>query len=110
MAYEDFGFDQPEEERPSILARLVRLNRYIAVLLIIPLAALAWWPPFKEEAGVHDIVVALEAKRDEAKAKTDRLREKLDLIKTNPEYLEIMARDQLHLQKDGETIVRFENE
>ncbi len=110
MAYEEFGFDHPEEERPSLLARLVRLNRYIIALLFIPLAALIWWPPFSEEAGKHEVVLALESKRDEAKAKTDRLREKLELIKTNPEYLEIMARDQLHLQKDGETIVRFENE
>ena len=110
MPYEEMGYDPINEERPSLLARLVRLNRYIFVLLVIPISWLAWRPPFEQEQERLEAVHQLEMKRDTAREKADRLKQKLELIKTNPDYLEIVARDRLHLQKDGETIVRFENE
>ena len=47
------------------------------------------------------------AERDAKQAERDRLQLKYDLIRKDKDYLEIMARDRLEMQKDGEVILRF---
>jgi cell division protein FtsB len=109
MPQEEFGYDGPETDRPNFLARLVRLNRYLLALLIIPAAVLYFRPPLKEQEAARTRLVELTARRDGLKADAERLQRKLELIKTDPDYLESMARDRLNLQKDGEIILRFED-
>ena len=50
----------------------------------------------------------MELLRDAKKEELSRKEQKSDLIKNDPEYLEVMARDRLQLQKDGEKVFRFE--
>ncbi len=38
----------------------------------------------------------------------DRARNELELLKTDPEYVEIKARDKMDLMKEGETIFRLD--
>lgn len=109
MPREDFGHDAPEGERTGILGGLVRLNRYLLVLLIIPAGLIYFWPPFKERDAAQERLQALVQERDVLKEKTTRFQQKLELIKNDPDYLEAMARDRLHLQKDGEVILRFDD-
>lgn len=109
MSREEQEFDGPETDRPNFLARLVRLNRYLLALLVIPAAVLYFRPPLKEQEAARAKLAEVTTRRDELKADAERLQRKLELIKTDPEYLESMARDRLNLQKDGEIILRFED-
>ncbi|MEZ0389867.1 MAG: septum formation initiator family protein [Verrucomicrobium sp.] len=109
MPEEEFGYDDPSTDRPNFLTRLVRLNRYLLALLVIPAGVIYFRPPLKEQEAARHRLEELTAKRDILKADATRLQTKLELIKTDPEYLETMARDRLNLQKDGEIILRFED-
>jgi len=50
----------------------------------------------------------LEEERGALRTERAQLRQKMDLIQKDPDYLEVMARDRLQMQKDGEIILRFE--
>ncbi|CAN5853420.1 hypothetical protein BH11VER1_BH11VER1_18980 [soil metagenome] len=111
MPREELGYSipPPEAEGPNFLARLVKLNRYLLLLLIIPTGVIYFWPPFKDQEIAEHKLASLSQKRDTLKTEVKHLEQKLDQIKNDPEYLETMARDRLHLQKDGEVILRFED-
>ena len=108
MLPDEIGYAMPAAERPGLLARLVKLNRYLLLLLLIPLGLIFFWPPYQEQEHARLRLDQLELQRDAFQDKAARLRKKLELIRTDPAYLETMARDRLHLQKDGEVILRFE--
>jgi len=108
MPYEEYGNELPAGERPGILAGLVRMNRYLLFLLAIPAGMIYFWPPFEQKEAAEAQLKILVAQRDALKADNSLLEQKLDLIKNDSDYLEVMARDRLHLQKDGEMILRFD--
>ena len=105
---EEIGYAIPAAERGGILSRLVRLNRYLALLLIPAFGIIGFWPPYKDLEHARQRLSELELQRDTYKEKATRMQQKLHLIKTDPQYLEVMARDRLQLQKDGEKVFRFE--
>jgi cell division protein FtsB len=89
-----------------------RWNRVLLTLLL-----LAVWlvivslfvPPYKKlKIGRADID-NLQAQRDEQQAVLSRQTREVNLLKTDPAYLETIARDRLDLMKDGETIFRIES-
>jgi cell division protein FtsB len=84
------------------------MNRYLLLLLLIPLGVIYFKPPYAEQQEAQRRLEELTLQRDATKEKAARLKRKLDLIRNDDEYLEAMARDRLHLQKDGEIIVRFD--
>lgn len=108
MSPEEIGYALPAAERPGILSRLVRMNRYIGLLLLVPAGIIGFWPPYKDLKHAEQRLGELELQRDTFKDKATRLEKKLELIKNDPAYLEVMARDKLQLQKDGEKVFRFE--
>ncbi|HEY2125004.1 MAG TPA: septum formation initiator family protein, partial [Chthoniobacterales bacterium] len=50
----------------------------------------------------------LQAQVGEQKGLLSRQTREIDLLKTDPTYLETIARDRLDLMKEGETIFRLE--
>ena len=109
MREEDTGYEPLPEERPGVLSRLVRLNRCFLVLLIIPATAMAWRPPYADLARKQSDMARLQSRRDELRIEVERKQERLELVKTDPSYLEVVARDLLEHQKDGETIIVFKD-
>lgn len=108
----DIGQDDSGVDRSSIAYRivdaLVRVARYSLVLLIIPAGLLFFWPPFEEKEAALQKLADLTAKRDALLEKKNIMQEELNLIRNNEDYLEIKARDRLHMQKDGEIVMQFE--
>lgn len=88
-----------------------RLNRILFALLF-----LAVWlgiislfvPPWKKIQAAHAEIDALQAQRDEQKMLLARANREVNWLKTDPAYLEIIARDRLDLMKYGETVFRLE--
>lgn len=109
MPRENTGYDPLPEERPGILSRLVRMNRCFLILLVIPATAIAWRPPFAELEQKKEGLRKLEVRREELLVEVARKKEKLELIKHDPSYLEVVSRDLLESQKEGETIVFFKD-
>jgi cell division protein FtsB len=85
--------------------RILRLLLVLAVwLVIVSLFA----PPYKKLKLGHAEIDNLQAQVNEQKALLARQTREVNLLKTDPVYLETIARDRLDLMKEGETIFRVE--
>ena len=89
-----------------------RWNRVLLLLLL-----LAVWlvivslfvPPYKKLKIGHADIDNLQAQRDEQQVSLSKQTREVNLLKTDPAYLETIARDRLDLMKEGETIFRVES-
>ena len=89
-----------------------RWNRVLLLLLL-----LAVWlvivslfvPPYKKLKIGHADIDKLQAQRDEQQVLLSKQTREVNLLKTDPAYLETIARDRLDLMKEGETIFRVES-
>ena len=89
-----------------------RWNRVLLLLLL-----LAVWlvivslfvPPYKKLKIGHADIDKLQAQRDEQQVSLSKQTREVNLLKTDPAYLETIARDRLDLMKEGETIFRVES-
>ena len=89
-----------------------RLNRILLVLLIIAIWLVIvsmFVPPYKKLKIGHAEIDKLQAQRDEQQVLLSRQTREVNLLKTDPAYLETIARDRLDLMKEGETIFRVES-
>ncbi len=88
-----------------------RWNRVLLTLLF-----LAVWlviislfvPPYQKLKLGHAEIDKLQQQRDDQQVLLARQTREVNLLKTDPVYLETIARDRLDLMKDGETVFRVE--
>jgi len=88
-----------------------RLNRVLIVLLIVAVwlgAASLFLPPYKKLTESRAEIDNLQAQVNEQKKLLTRQTREVNLLKTDPVYLETIARDKLDLMKEGEVIFRLE--
>lgn len=87
------------------------LNRVVAsaiVLLVVTTLAIRYLPETNRRNEMQAQILDLEAKLAERKAVLQRHEREERLLRTNPEYLSLIARDRLDLKEEGETLFRFE--
>lgn len=109
MKSEEFAYDMPSHESGGgWFARATVFNLCLLSALIIPLLLHYYKSPAHQEEVERSKLAQLEVSRDALRGERSQLRQKLDLIQKDPDYLEVMARDRLQMQKDGEIILRFE--
>jgi cell division protein FtsB len=88
-----------------------RLNSVLRVLLVV--AALLvivslFVPPYKKLTQSRTEIENLQGQVNDQKMLLARATREVNLLKTDPGYLETLARDRLDLMKEGETIFRLE--
>ena len=87
------------------------LNRFLTVLIVLAgvlFIGLTLYPEWKRR---NHFAVKLE--EEQAKLRAEQLLQKkrereVNLLKTDPGYVEVIARDKLGVMKDGETIFRLD--
>jgi cell division protein FtsB len=88
-----------------------KANRYLMALVVVMLLALgaAVFAPERSKLAALEDRLAREKTtlRSEELLKAKRTRE-VDLLRNDPEYLEIVAREKIGVMKDGETIMRLD--
>lgn len=108
MEYREFHI---EHERPQQMERwlraLVRLGKFCLLLLAVPVVIAIYKKPLAEQNAMRAKLAAMEIQRDHLKAERDKLLRQVDWIKTDPNYLEIRARDHENMHKKGEYVIRF---
>ena len=88
-----------------------RLNRVLRSLLVVALLLVIvslFLPPFKKLKHSRAEIDVLQGLVKEQKILLARQTREVNLLKTDPAYLELIARDRLDLMKEGETIFRLE--
>ena len=88
-----------------------QMNHILRVLLFIAAWLLIisfFLPPYKKLQQNRAEMEQLQAQLNEQQALLVRQTKQVSLLKTDPTYLETIARDSLELMKAGETIFRLE--
>jgi cell division protein FtsB len=88
-----------------------QMNHVLRVLLFIAVWFLAisfFLPPYKKLNQNRAEIEQLQAQVVEQKSLLARQTKQVTLLKSDPTYLETIARDSLELMKEGETIFRLE--
>jgi cell division protein FtsB len=88
-----------------------RLNSILRVLLVVASVLVIvslFLPPYKKLTQSRTEIENLETQRNDQKILLARQTREVNLLKTDPTYLETLARDRLDLMKEGETIFRLE--
>ena len=88
-----------------------RLNSILRVLLALALVLVIvslFLPQWKKLTQSRAEIESLQGLVNEQKTLLARQTREVNLLKTDPSYLETMARDRLDLMKEGETIFRLE--
>jgi cell division protein FtsB len=88
-----------------------RLNSILRVLLVLALVLIIvslFLPQAKKLAQSRAEIENLQGQVNEQKLVLARQTREVNLLKTDPTYLETIARDRLDLMKEGETIFRLD--
>jgi cell division protein FtsB len=93
----------------TVWQRLNRLLRVLLVLAVWLVIVSLFAPPYKKLKQGHAQNDRLQSQVNEQKTLLARQTREVNLLKTDPTYLETIARDRLDLMKPGETVFRFES-
>ena len=99
-----------DEERLDVWQTLSRFLLLIVFLLVMAGILSMFWPEIQRQRDIEAEIERLTAKRDSLLSKKKALTGQVEWMRSDPEYLEMIARDRLDLQKDGEHIFRIRRE
>ena len=107
MDYPGYGEFRARREA-TIWQRLNSILRVLLVLALLLVIVSLFLPQSKKLAQSRGEIERLQDQVTEQKTLLARQTREVNLLKTDPTYLEIMARDRLDMMKEGETIFRLE--
>ncbi len=67
-----------------------------------------FWPELQRQREVTRHNAELEAQISQEEQRLASRTRELDWLRNDPQYVELLARDRLNLQREGETIFRFD--
>ena len=107
MDYPGYG-DFRARREATVWQRLNRILRVLLVLALVLVIVSLFLPQSKKLTQSRTEIENLQGMVNEQKTLLARQTREVNLLKTDPSYLETMARDRLDLMKEGETIFRLE--
>jgi cell division protein FtsB len=108
MNYRELHASEPQGTWETWMRAVLKVARFVLLLLTIPVVYVLCDNPMDKQAAMRGKLEQLQAERDVLKTDRDKLLRRMEWIKNDNAYLEMAARDRLHLQKEGEYILRFE--
>jgi cell division protein FtsB len=108
MNYRELRASEPQGTWETWMRAVLKVARFVLLLLTIPVVYVLCDNPLDKQAAMRGKLEQLQAERDVLKTDRDKLLRRMEWIKNDNAYLEMAARDRLHLQKEGEYILRFE--
>lgn len=98
-------FEEPETIWPVV-------SRFAgALIVLVGLASLAvpFFPKLEEFRKLNEEGRHIEELRDRLKLELEEKRLELEMTRSDPQFIEIQARDHLDLYREGEVVFRFED-
>jgi cell division protein FtsB len=86
---------------------LLRVAKFVLLLLVAPTILVLFHNPLNEQTAMRDKLEQLKHQRDGLSQERDKLLRRKDWLEKDDTYLELMSRDRLNRQKEGEYILRF---
>jgi cell division protein FtsB len=103
-SYGDFR----ERREATVWQRLNSILRVLLAVAVVLVIVSLFLPPYKKLEQGRTEIDTLQSQVNDQKILLARQTREVNLLKTDPTYLETMARDRLDLMKDGETVFRLE--
>lgn len=107
MDHTGFG-DFRARREASVWQRLNSILRVLLVLALVLVIVSLFLPQSKKLGQSRAEIEELQGQVREQKTLLARQTREVNLLKTDPTYLETLARDRLDLMKEGETIFRLD--
>lgn len=107
MEYSGYG-DFRARREATVWQRLNSVLRGLLAIAVVLVIVSLFLPPYKKLGQSRTEIDKLQLQVNEQKTLLARQTREVNLLKTDPTYLETMARDRLDLMKEGETIFRLE--
>lgn len=104
QAYGDFR----ARREATVWQQLNRILRVLLAIACILVVVSLFLPPSKKLNQSRAEIDTLQAQVNEAKNLLARQNREINLLKTDPTYLETITRDRLDMMKDGEVVFRLE--
>jgi cell division protein FtsB len=92
----------------TVWQRLNSVLRFLLAVAVILVIVSLFLPLYKKRVQSQNEIDLLQNQVNEQKTLLARQTREVNLLKTDPVYLETIARDRLDLMKEGETIFRLE--
>lgn len=92
----------------NIWATLVHLTQGLTLVGILSILMLFFLPVIQRTHNLQADKARLQREIAAAQDQQDQLKLETEQMKSNPAYVEHVARDQLNMGKPGETIIRFD--
>ena len=99
--------DLPQSNLEHWARVLLRVAKFILLLLVAPVILVVFHNPLTEQNAMRDKLEQLKHQRDSLAQERDKLLRRKDWLEKDDAYLELMSRDRLNRQKEGEYILRF---
>ena len=104
------GYEQFDESHQEWLRQLLNRALHILIIVAVLILLICWFLPLiKERQKQQSTVQALKESVARERALYNKQSKKLALLQSDPNYLELLARDKLDLMKPGETIFRMDS-
>jgi cell division protein FtsB len=92
----------------NIWATLVSITQFLLVVCVVAAIALWFLPVIQKTKKLQQEKELNTRKIAQAMEQNKQLQQEVELLKTDPVYVERLARDRLNLGKPGEVIFRFD--
>ena len=107
MESSDYG-DFRARREATVWQRLNSVLRVLLAVAIVLVILSLYLPLYKKRTQSQREIDNLQSQVNDQKMLLARQTREVNLLKTDPAYLETIARDRLDLMKEGETIFRLE--
>ena len=94
----------------KILDRVVKLQWWLLLCLGVAGGVFYYQQPIREPKELLALIDQAKARKAALTAEHRKVTNRIDWLKSEPEYLEIAVRDALRRKKEGETILRFQQQ
>jgi len=106
---EESGYgDFRARREATVWQRLNSILRMLLAAAVVLVIVSLFLPLYKKRAQSQNEIDNLQIQVNEQKTLLAKQTREVNLLKTDPVYLETIARDRLDLMKEGETIFRLE--
>ena len=104
----DTRSDADKTSMEKILDRVLKLQWWILLCLGVAGGVFYYQQPIREPKELLALIQQAKAHKASLQVEHDKVTNRIDWLKNEPEYLEVAVRDALRRKKEGETILRFQ--
>lgn len=104
----DHRTDADKTTVEKVLDRVIKLQWWIILGLGVAGGIFYYQQPIREPKELVAMIDQARARKASLQAEHEKVSNRIDWLKNEPEYLEVAVRDALHRKKEGETILRFQ--